>query len=689
MTTGWSDFVYKYIKYGGVYTMRENPEAKVPKYTFSTKRINDNQVQLTIYKKDDAQHDDLTIEILSSAYTTGDDIVVEKRDEDAENQITVTVNNGLKTRLIIRVYGEDSWEVMSKFVLMNYGIYPTDGIYVIPNANITNPNGDQGSIGNPFVSIEDAINSANSSNKKKIYIRGGVYEDINIELDNINGTADNPIIITKLPGEHVKLKANKGTVFNIKSNSSHIVIDGLELDGGANKEHYSVLANYWWDTQGDKHLGGGMGVHIDGHHITVKNSIIHDFYQKGINIFAGRYVNIHNNIVYNIGHTSLSGGHGIMRKWAKNFNSADSYDDTYKYRYDIYGNLIFNVEQRIYSRVFKKGYANLTIDEGKSILFDETSDTNQKSRIAQNLVLYGGTDHIRLKHNPNMEVLNNSVLSDFNRANPTPDGITIKNEMPNLTMKYNLVATASNSFTFDLNKAGDSVTIEDNYGAGGNIKGSGTQKIGDNPSDIFANPQANDFSSVVKDANGNLINNLGVSSDILSKMLQMASEYGIEIKSSGWSHDHVQNTQTIIKNIPAKYFDRSNYYIGESNIEEGRKALYIKFIDSDGKWLYDKIEIDGKNWSDIATQELTDSKAFDLKNIKIRKTKNGKNLKGAYVYQLILPQEWVDQYGNNTKITNSDGTVSNLVQLDESNSEHKNILDYAAGKKLEQSGNSN
>jgi len=119
MTSGWSDFVYKYIKYGGVYTMRENPEAKVPKYTFSTKQVNNNQVQLTIYKKDDAQYNDLTIEILSSAYTTGDDIIVEKRDEDGENQITVTVNNGLKTRLIIRVYGEDSWEVMSKFITID------------------------------------------------------------------------------------------------------------------------------------------------------------------------------------------------------------------------------------------------------------------------------------------------------------------------------------------------------------------------------------------------------------------------------------------------------------------------------------------------------------------------------------------------------------------------------------------
>ena len=47
-------------------------------------------------------------------------------------------------------------------------------------------------------------------------------------------------------------------------------------------------------------------------------------------------------------------------------------DDLNKYRWDIDGNLIFNVHQRIYSWVPWKGYLNMTLDEGKPILIDET-----------------------------------------------------------------------------------------------------------------------------------------------------------------------------------------------------------------------------------------------------------------------------------------------------------------------------
>ena len=122
MTYGWSTFVGNYLQWNPnkPYEVKVNPEAIVPKYMFDMKKLSDNQLQLTLYNKNGMTDKDLTIEILSSTYLNNGDISVEKSATDANNQITITVHNGIKTRLIIRVYGDDSWEVMSKFVTFNY-----------------------------------------------------------------------------------------------------------------------------------------------------------------------------------------------------------------------------------------------------------------------------------------------------------------------------------------------------------------------------------------------------------------------------------------------------------------------------------------------------------------------------------------------------------------------------------------
>jgi len=164
-----------------------------------------------------------------------------------------------------------------------------------------------------------------------------------------------------------------------------------------------------------------MGFDIDGQHVVVEECVIHDMAQKGVNVKEGRYVTVRHNVIYNVGHSSLSAGHGIMRQWPKSFKDADHPDF---FRFDFYGNLIFAVEQRIYSFIPKKEYCHMTIDEGKPILIDETSDEDMKARIAHNIILFGGVDHIRLKKNPNMQVLNNAILSEPGRTSPTPDGIT-------------------------------------------------------------------------------------------------------------------------------------------------------------------------------------------------------------------------------------------------------------------------
>jgi len=121
MTYGWSQFVRSYIQYNPnePYTVHVNPEAIVAKYIFSTKKLDSHTVQVTLQKKEGAIGQDLTLEVLSSSYLVADDITIERRAEDALNQVTISVNPNIKTRLIIRAFGEDSLEVMSKFVTLD------------------------------------------------------------------------------------------------------------------------------------------------------------------------------------------------------------------------------------------------------------------------------------------------------------------------------------------------------------------------------------------------------------------------------------------------------------------------------------------------------------------------------------------------------------------------------------------
>lgn len=174
-----------------------------------------------------------------------------------------------------------------------------------------------------------------------------------------------------------------------------------------------VIAKAFW---GDASVprNGGLAVILDGQFITIKDNYIHDWYQKAVEIRNARYVTIQGNIIHDIGTTSISGGHGIMRQ-QKGTEFFDN-DSAGIYRWDIRENMIFNVQQRIYSWVPQKGFIDMVIDEGKSILIDDPKDTDgiqehMSARIKNNVVAYGTVDHIRLKSTPNLEVSHNSIYS--------------------------------------------------------------------------------------------------------------------------------------------------------------------------------------------------------------------------------------------------------------------------------------
>eukprot|EP00928_Gymnodinium_smaydae_P058627 TRINITY_DN4180_c0_g1_i1.p1 TRINITY_DN4180_c0_g1~~TRINITY_DN4180_c0_g1_i1.p1 ORF type:complete len:759 (-),score=140.57 TRINITY_DN4180_c0_g1_i1:162-2438(-) len=447
------------------------------------------------------------------------------------------------------------------------------GLYVWPTGG---SNSNSGTAASPFASVEHAAQQAQPGDK--IYVRGGRYS-VKDEI-RVQASPAQPVVITRLPGERVRFhpEANKNA-FYVPKDSKGIVFRGLEIYGGSERDdHWEILQHTWWQLQ-DQRVGGKMGFDIDGQHIVVEDCVIHDVSQKAVNVKEGRYVTVRHNVIYNVGHTSISGGHGIMRQWKMNFGDAD---DPNLFRWDFYGNLLFAVEQRIYSFIPSKGYCHMTIDEGKSILIDETNDDKMKARIAHNVVLFGGVDHIRLKKNPNMQVVNNAVLAEQGRTSPIPDGITAvkKPSIPGLNVSGNLVQTFGGSFAFDVadhfEDEASLSRLSDNYYCGGgrtrtDLPGITDLGVG---AAVFRDPAALDFRAAPA-----LPPNVGVGADVLKRLKSLVEDFAVNVVPTGWRHDHVRMVKTIVESAPKEHLS----FIGEgpSKKERGKKALWFDVISTE------------------------------------------------------------------------------------------------------------
>ena len=323
---------------------------------------------------------------------------------------------GVWTLTIIDSYNQDGGSLTS------WGL----DICTMPNVLYVDPangnNSNTGSYSSPLKSIPTALNLAAQNSIPTVYVKSGTYNFTS--SINISTASSTKITLSPEPNGYVKFNLGSFRNFRFYQGANNIEVKGFEFDGNSNRlDHWTLLSQYVWQPASlpDSLAGGGIAIQIeDAQNIQISDNYIHDFYQKAVNIEDGRYVTVRGNIIHRIAQTSLSGGHGIMRQQGS--GSFSTPDDTSKYRWDIDGNLLFNVHQRIYSWVPSKGYLNMTLDEGKSILIDETPnhDVNMKARIRNNIVAYGKVDAIRLKPTNGLSVLRNSVFATDSHA----DGIT-------------------------------------------------------------------------------------------------------------------------------------------------------------------------------------------------------------------------------------------------------------------------
>lgn len=130
--------------------------------------------------------------------------------------------------------------------------------YVAPNGN----NNNAGTIGSPFATLNRAVSNAQPGDV--IVMRGGVYlHDDTIRLNNVSGTANNPIRVFAYPGEQPILDfAPQGI-----QNNAH----GVRLN-----------ANHWHLYGLTIRNAGHNGLRMDGSHNRLERLVVHNNYDTGI-----------------------------------------------------------------------------------------------------------------------------------------------------------------------------------------------------------------------------------------------------------------------------------------------------------------------------------------------------------------------------------------------------------------------
>jgi len=448
--------------------------------------------------------------------------------------------------------------ISALFLLLSFCANTQTSLFVNPDLS-DNPSAD-GSLANPYNDIAATVQLLAATGGEVIVI-DGMYDMTDKEVTiTTAATAANPIIIKPQSTAGVIMNFTGRFGFEFETDSRHITLEGFELNGQTNLvDYWTIVAkSFWGDTSVPRN--GGLAVILDGQHITIKDNYIHDWYQKAVEIRDARYVVIEGNIIHDIATTSISGGHGIMRQ-QKGQEFMDN-DLAGVYRWDIRENMIYSVEQRIYSWVPQKGFIEMVIDEGKSILIDDPKDTDgiqedMSARIINNVIAFGAVDHIRLKSTPNLEVSHNSIYAEGLNADGISDkqGDTTTPQFTNFISKNNAAQTVAGVSAIEIDKAveqtvaaGGTPDVSGNYAMDGKIKPpgqSGLTKLTNGQ--LFINPHGGNFRI---NPSLNLPASTGVSLTVLDDLDQKVIDFGISISAGTFQMDHLKLTQTILDNVP-------------------------------------------------------------------------------------------------------------------------------------------
>lgn len=394
------------------------------------------------------------------------------------------------------------------------------GVYV----STTGSDGNSGSAGSPFKTIDKAVKTATAG--QTIYIRGGTYgkknaSDKDVAKFTTSGTSGNPITIRNFGNEYVKLVSDRNGL-NIGPGVSYINVEGLEIEGPNQAlDIGTALANWWIETDG---MISGRGITSRGDHINIEDCIIHDFPAGGIVSNDAQFFDLRDSIVYNNAWWSTGGTHGITVSSMQ--TTSYGTNNTIK----VTGNLAFGNQSLVISHVFNKGFVDMKIDEGSAIHIQNEDNLFKKGiLIDDNLMLYNGKAGINLN-----TVADPTFSSPYSPVTITNNSSYYDDRVVDgaewILNKSVLASATGNLFHPRATRA----TLRDNsgnsFGANSNVTLSGIAGDSGLPSSflklsaVFTNPAAHDFTPASGVPSG-----MGVAPSTLSSLMDKVAEYGIAL----------------------------------------------------------------------------------------------------------------------------------------------------------------
>ena len=448
---------------------------------------------------------------------------------------TDLVSDSGNVRIVVKdPQGATVYQTINIAVVDNGGSAPV-GIYVANNG--TNEIG-RGSISTPYATIDYA--NARSAPGDTIYVRGGNYYHPNYGDDNVNGgvyikiakpgTQGHPVTFRPFGDEYVKFYFDSSS--GIRINADYINLYGFEIEGPAANYTVDDVLRKWWSGLPQVFMGRGVEA-IGRHHIHIKDMIVHHCGAGGFVVKDSDKVKIEGNIVYNNAWWQQTGGTGMSVKVIELASGGGI-------RAEVFENLSFGNEQRVYSVNFANGEVSLRIDECPGISLKASSDYTSRLYAHDNYSFFNGKKGIKAKSAHHIDIYNNSVYHNGTTVARKNSGIDVngsdirlrRNAMHlldgySLSMKPSKISNSSFSAKYAVSS--DSSLMN------------GITAV----QSVFIDPENLDF----RPAPGRP-SDTGASLAAWNRLKGRCDDYGIIIKTTGYVPDNKYMSEWIVLNQP-------------------------------------------------------------------------------------------------------------------------------------------
>ena len=256
----------------------------------------------------------------------------------------------------LRILFQDEGTYWLDNIVLNKGSF--DKWYVDDDGSDNN----EGTIEKPFKTLKKALSNTDCIPGDIIYVKDGIYSNdnygsggksngavLNIN-SSYNGTINLPVVIRNYPGEKPKINfdGSGGFIIGTAANPvNHVEIAGFEIQG-PNQDITYEEAKSWRDsyvannTQSLKHYYHGRGIAIwGGTYINIHNNKVHDCPNSGIRANNSDYMRVAFNEVYNNTWWSFNAESAIV------FAQSKSIDTDLIVKMRIENNLVYNNMNRL------------------------------------------------------------------------------------------------------------------------------------------------------------------------------------------------------------------------------------------------------------------------------------------------------------------------------------------------------